>query len=47
MPKTHDQEPESITCPKCKRVSYHPMDIRHNFCGVCGFHHNFEDERQE
>lgn len=27
-----------ITCPKCERVSVNPGDIKHRYCGVCGFH---------
>lgn len=27
----------SIKCPNCGRVSYHPKDIEHRFCGVCGW----------
>lgn len=31
----------SITCPKCKMVSYHPQDISHKYCGNChAFHDN-------
>lgn len=26
---------ESITCPKCKRTSYNPNDIREKYCGFC------------
>jgi ribosomal protein L37E len=29
---------QSITCPNCHRTSYHPKDVEHRFCGVCGFH---------
>ena len=25
----------SITCPKCKRTSYHPKDIAEGYCGWC------------
>lgn len=28
----------SITCPKCERTSYHPQDIEHRYCSVCGYH---------
>lgn len=28
----------SITCPKCGLTSYHPSDIEHRFCRVCGYH---------
>lgn len=31
----------SITCPKCKRVSHHPEDVRHRYCGAC---HAFHDD---
>ena len=31
----------SITCPFCKRVSYHPEDVRHRYCGAC---HRFHDD---
>ncbi len=31
-------EPESITCPECKRVSYHKADIKNKFCIKCGWH---------
>jgi hypothetical protein len=27
----------SFRCRLCGRVSYHPKDIEHAFCGVCGF----------
>lgn len=30
----------SITCPDCGRVSYHPQDIRHMYCGNCYQWHN-------
>lgn len=26
---------ESITCPRCKRTSYNPNDIREGYCGNC------------
>ena len=25
----------SITCPVCKRTSYHPMDVEMGWCGNC------------
>lgn len=25
----------SITCPRCKRTSYNPNDIREGYCGAC------------
>ena len=25
----------SITCPRCKRTSYSPEDIRQGYCGFC------------
>jgi ribosomal protein L37E len=33
----HDapEKPSLITCPKCGRTSYHPMDVNERFCGVC------------
>lgn len=27
--------PPSITCPVCRRTSYHPNDIAQGFCGYC------------
>jgi ribosomal protein L37E len=29
----------SITCPLCKRVSYHLTDIEKRYCGACHFFH--------
>ncbi len=29
---------DSITCPHCSRISYHPRDIEESYCGVCGYH---------
>lgn len=26
---------DSITCPRCKKTSYHPEDIRQGYCGIC------------
>lgn len=34
----------SITCPICKRVSYHPLDISERYCGAC---EKFHDEMME
>lgn len=31
---------KSYTCPKCGKVSHHPMDLKHRYCGVC---HTFEN----
>lgn len=31
---------ESITCPQCKKVSHHPMDVLERYCGNC---HQFHD----
>jgi hypothetical protein len=25
----------SLTCPHCKRTSYHPEDVKHSYCGNC------------
>lgn len=25
----------SITCPQCRKTSYHPKDIEHGYCGYC------------
>ena len=30
---------ESITCPFCKRTSYHPMDVAQKYCGACHVFH--------
>lgn len=29
---------EFIVCPKCKRRSYHKMDISCEYCPSCGYH---------
>ncbi len=29
------KETPSITCPRCKKTSYHPLDIEHRYCGFC------------
>lgn len=34
------QEFPSITCPKCKMVSYHTDDIKYKYCGNC---HNWHE----
>lgn len=28
-------EQESYTCPKCGMTSYHPEDVKHEYCGSC------------
>ncbi|MBA7657056.1 hypothetical protein ES703_64986 [subsurface metagenome] len=28
-------EQESYTCPKCGMTSYHPEDVKHEYCGNC------------
>jgi ribosomal protein L37E len=33
-----------IRCPKCGRVSYHPKDEEHRYCGAC---HQFHDTMKE
>lgn len=39
---SNESKPQpSITCPQCKRTSYHPEDIRQRYCGAC---HAFHDE---
>jgi hypothetical protein len=30
---------ESITCPICKRTSYHPDDVANKYCGACSCFH--------
>ena len=27
-----------ITCLKCRRSSFNENDIKHRYCGTCGFH---------
>jgi hypothetical protein len=27
--------PDSFTCPRCGRTSYHPTDIKERYCGAC------------
>lgn len=27
--------PTGFTCPRCGRISYHPDDTRHGYCGAC------------
>lgn len=29
------EQPESITCPKCWMTSYSPNDVREGYCGNC------------
>jgi len=31
---------ESITCPKCGKVSFNPNDIRERYCGNCSRYHD-------
>jgi ribosomal protein L37E len=38
-------EPESVTCPRCGRTSYHPRDVVFEWCAACGQTH--EDMRRE
>lgn len=26
---------DSLTCPRCGRTTYHPIDIREGYCGAC------------
>lgn len=35
--KENDKSSESptFTCPECKRTSYHPKDVEHQYCGAC------------
>lgn len=28
-------EQPSITCPRCRRTSWHPEDVRQGYCGAC------------
>lgn len=28
-------ERPSITCPRCRRTSWHPEDVRQGYCGAC------------
>lgn len=32
--------PDSITCPRCRRTSYNPNDIRERYCGACHQYHD-------
>lgn len=32
---------DPITCPKCGRTSYHPVDIEKKYCGAC---HEFHED---
>lgn len=34
-------EPQSVMCPQCGRISFHPMDVKWRFCGAC---HKFHDQ---
>jgi len=36
-PQMKPEQP-SITCPSCKRTSYHPEDVKNKFCPACGYH---------
>lgn len=29
------EKPPSITCPTCRKTSYHPKDIEERYCGYC------------
>lgn len=37
LPLVDETDPSrpSITCPRCKRTSWHPEDIRTGYCGAC------------
>jgi hypothetical protein len=37
----------SITCSKCKMVSYHTEDIKHKYCGNCHDWHEFMNGEAE
>lgn len=41
----------SFTCPKCRRTSYSPDDIREGYCGACHDYsqslHGYEAEQRE
>lgn len=26
---------QSFTCPRCRRTSYNPNDVREGYCGAC------------
>ena len=34
----------TFECPVCRKVSYHPKDIEHGYCGNC---HDFTGKRPE
>jgi ribosomal protein L37E len=43
-----NEEPPSITCPRCGMTSYHPKDISERYCGACHqFHEMMTHERLE
>ena len=35
LPQTRKRTSPSVTCPLCERISYHPEDIKHRYCGHC------------
>jgi len=35
-----------IKCPQCGRVSYHPQDEEHRFCGACNQFHDTMNENE-
>jgi hypothetical protein len=37
----------SITCPRCKKVSYHGDDIKYKYCNHCHDWHEFMDPNLE
>lgn len=37
------KKPDSITCPKCGKTSYHPKDISERYCGNC---HEYHDQME-
>jgi hypothetical protein len=40
-------QPESFTCPRCGRTSYHPMDVANRYCGACHVFHPESPNRPE
>ncbi len=32
---------ESVTCPECKKTSFHPEDVKQKYCGNCHEFHDF------
>lgn len=36
----------SITCPRCKMVSYNSNDIEHKFCGNCHEWHEYMNDKK-